>query len=80
MDYISIDLMNACDLVLNCCKQTDNSWGFEEGSEAHLALVDAVTQARLVLGVDLDRHLPQSGLLVCPLLQNTSRVFRASLT
>ena len=53
MDYISIDLLNACDLILNNCKQPDNTWGFEEGSEAHLALVEAFTQARLVLGIDI---------------------------
>jgi hypothetical protein len=53
MDYISIDLLNACDLILNNCKQSDNTWGFEEGSEAHLALVDAITQALLVLGIDI---------------------------
>ena len=52
MDHVTIDLLSACDLVLRYCKSPDSTWTFEEGSEAHLALTEAITQARAALGID----------------------------
>jgi hypothetical protein len=52
MDHITIDLLSACDLVLRHCKRADNTWQFEQESEAHLVLKEAVTNARLTLGID----------------------------
>ena len=52
MDTITVDLLSACDLVLRHCRRPDDTWTFESGSEAHIALADAVTQARIALGID----------------------------
>ena len=52
MDHVTIDLLSACDLVMRYCRRSDNTWSFEEGSETHIALVEAVTQARIALGID----------------------------
>ena len=52
MDTITVDLLSACDLVLRHCHRPDDTWTFESGSEAHIALADAVTQARIALGID----------------------------
>ena len=46
-----LDLLEACDLVLNECRESlpPNAcqvWSFEEGSEAHLVLSEAVEKAR----------------------------------
>jgi hypothetical protein len=52
MDTVTIDLLSACDMVIRHCKGSGNTWAFEEGSEAHLALKESITNARLTLGID----------------------------
>ena len=52
MDTITVDLLSACDLVLRHCHRPDDTWTFESGSEAHIALAESVTQAKLALGIN----------------------------
>ena len=51
MDHITVDLLSAADFLLRHGNK-GQGWKFEEGSEIHIALADAVTQARIALGID----------------------------
>ena len=51
MDHVTIDLLSAVDFLLRHSRHGQR-WCFEEGSEIHTALVEAVTQARAALGID----------------------------
>ena len=44
MDSKTERLLEACVLILDGCRISPKSWYFESGSEAHLALVEAVTE------------------------------------
>ena len=52
MDHTTIDLLSAIDFLLRHCNTGPDVWRFEKDSEIHLALADAVTQARIALGID----------------------------
>ena len=51
MDHTTVDLLSAIDFLLRQAKQGER-WMFEEGSEIHLVLAEANTQARIALGID----------------------------
>jgi len=52
MDRITIDLVSAIDFLLRYGKTGRDDWRFEKESEIHLALVEAMDQARIALGID----------------------------
>ena len=52
MDHTTIDLLSAIDFLLRHGNTGPDIWRFEEGSEIHIALVEAETQARIALGID----------------------------
>ncbi len=52
MDHTTIDLLSAVDFLLRYGSTGPDVWRFEKDSEIHIALADAVTQARIALGID----------------------------
>ena len=52
MDTITIDLLSAVDFLLRYGNTNRDDWRFEKDSEIHLALVEAMDQARAALGID----------------------------
>lgn len=61
MDSTTEQLLSACELILYKCQQTQSSevtWYFEAGSDAHLALIQAVNETRLTLGLNPDEPIP----------------------
>ena len=52
MDHTTVDLLSAIDFLLKQAKQGER-WTFEQGSEIHLVLAEANTQARIALGIEL---------------------------
>ena len=52
MDHTTIDLLSAIDFLLRHGNTGPDIWRFEKDSEIHLALADAVTQARIALDID----------------------------
>jgi len=52
MDHTTIDLLSAIDFLLRHGNTGPDVWHFEKDSEIHIALADAVTQARIALGID----------------------------
>jgi len=51
MDHVTVDLLSAADFLLRQGNK-GQGWRFEKDSEIHIALADAVTQARIALGID----------------------------
>ena len=52
MDHTTIDLLSAIDFLLRHGNIGPDVWRFEKDSEIHLALVEAMDQARIALGID----------------------------
>ena len=55
MDHTTRNLLEVAELILHRCKndgQPTPTWAFEQGSEAHEVLTEAVTDTRIALGID----------------------------
>ena len=52
MDTITVDLLSAVDFLLRQGRTVSGAFYCEPGSEIHLALTEAHTQARAALGID----------------------------
>jgi hypothetical protein len=59
MDHTTLDLISAIDFLLRfghapaILPGLPDRWAFQEGSEIHIALTEALEQARIAVGIDI---------------------------